>query len=256
MRSLYPGALISLNLYAGGPHRGARFAVLALLSIWGSHSSPASFWLNPLTVSPCCPTIPGAVSSCSARSFWRLPARRRSLPIWDISAESRSGSHRRSRTRSAAWHPHGPLSARAAGIDLDHHRLAGGDFWWVLDLPPSRSARLFAAARGASPLGAGDRTSVRSAYNSGLLVAVVILVLGFRSSDNLEAAYGITVIGMMAITTGLAFLYMRSQGWSLALAAPSFAVFTLVDLTFSAPVCRRLPRTAGFRLLWRRWSLL
>ena len=68
--------------------------------------------------------------------------------------------------------------------------------------------------------------------NSGLLVAVIILVLGFRSSDNLGAAYGIAVSGMMAITTGLAFLYMRSQGWSLALAVPIFAVFGLVDLTF------------------------
>jgi KUP system potassium uptake protein len=68
--------------------------------------------------------------------------------------------------------------------------------------------------------------------NIGLLVAVIVLVLGFRSSDNLGAAYGIAVSGMMAITTGLAFLYMRSQGWSLALAVPVFAVFGLVDLTF------------------------
>jgi KUP system potassium uptake protein len=68
--------------------------------------------------------------------------------------------------------------------------------------------------------------------NSFLLVAVVILVLGFRSSDNLGAAYGIAVSGMMAITSGLAFLYMRSRGWSLALAVPVFAVFGLTDLTF------------------------
>jgi KUP system potassium uptake protein len=68
--------------------------------------------------------------------------------------------------------------------------------------------------------------------NTGLLVAVIILVLGFRSSGNLGAAYGIAVSGMMAITTGLAFLYMRGQGWSLALAVPVFAVFGLVDLTF------------------------
>src|ERR1700720_1258732 len=68
--------------------------------------------------------------------------------------------------------------------------------------------------------------------NAGLLIAVIILVLGFQSSDNLGAAYGIAVSGMMAITTGLAFLYMRSCGWSLALALPVFAVFGLVDLTF------------------------
>jgi KUP system potassium uptake protein len=68
--------------------------------------------------------------------------------------------------------------------------------------------------------------------NAVLLVAVIILVLGFRSSDNLGAAYGIAVSGMMAITTGLAFLYMRSRGWSLAVAVPVFAAFAIVDLTF------------------------
>src|SRR5262252_5158794 len=68
--------------------------------------------------------------------------------------------------------------------------------------------------------------------NSLLLVAVIMLVLGFRSSDNLGAAYGIAVSGMMAITTGLAFLYMRSRGWSLAAAIPVFAAFGIVDLTF------------------------
>ncbi|MGH7037342.1 MAG: potassium transporter Kup [Stellaceae bacterium] len=65
-----------------------------------------------------------------------------------------------------------------------------------------------------------------------LLVAIIILVLLFQTSDNLGAAYGIAVSGMMVITTGLAFLYMRSRGWSLALAVPVFAVFGIVDLTF------------------------
>jgi KUP system potassium uptake protein len=64
------------------------------------------------------------------------------------------------------------------------------------------------------------------------LIAVIILVLFFRSSDNLGAAYGIAVSGMMLITTGLAFLYMRSRGWSLAVAVPLFGFFALVDLTF------------------------
>jgi KUP system potassium uptake protein len=68
--------------------------------------------------------------------------------------------------------------------------------------------------------------------NSGLLVAITLLVLGFQTSDNLGAAYGIAVSGMMLITTGLAFIYMRSQGWSLAIAIPVFAFFGIVDLTF------------------------
>jgi KUP system potassium uptake protein len=68
--------------------------------------------------------------------------------------------------------------------------------------------------------------------NSALLVVIIILVVGFQSSDNLGAAYGIAVSGMMAITTGLAFLYMRNRGWSLAAAVPVFAAFGIVDLTF------------------------
>ena len=68
--------------------------------------------------------------------------------------------------------------------------------------------------------------------NSGLLVAILLLVLGFQTSDNLGAAYGIAVSGMMAITTGLAFLYMRGQGWSLLAAVPVFGFFAVVDLTF------------------------
>src|SRR5437764_2699681 len=70
------------------------------------------------------------------------------------------------------------------------------------------------------------------AINWGLLVAVVILVLTFKTSDNLGAAYGIAVSGMMAITSVLAFLYMRGQGWSLAVAVPLFGFFALVDLIF------------------------
>ena len=68
--------------------------------------------------------------------------------------------------------------------------------------------------------------------NGMLLAAVVLLVLGFQTSDSLGAAYGIAVSGMMAITTGLAFLWMRSRGWPLALAVPLFGLFGLVDLTF------------------------
>ena len=65
-----------------------------------------------------------------------------------------------------------------------------------------------------------------------LLFAIILLVLTFQSSDNLGAAYGIAVSAEMMITTGLAFLYMRSRGWSLALAVPVFGLFALLDLTF------------------------
>ncbi len=85
--------------------------------------------------------------------------------------------------------------------------------------------------------------------NSGLLVAIILLVLGFRSSDNLGAAYGIAVSGMMAITSGLAFLYMRSQGWSLAVAVPVFAFFGIVDLTFLSANLLKIAEGGWFPIL-------
>ena len=65
-----------------------------------------------------------------------------------------------------------------------------------------------------------------------LLIAIIIVVAVFQSSDNLGAAYGIAVSGDMTITTILAYLYMRSQGWSLAVAIPLFAAFAMLDVTF------------------------
>jgi KUP system potassium uptake protein len=68
--------------------------------------------------------------------------------------------------------------------------------------------------------------------NSGLLLAIVALIVGFQTSDSLGAAYGIAVTGMMVITSGLAFVYMRSIGWNLWAAGAVFGFFFLIDLTF------------------------
>jgi KUP system potassium uptake protein len=66
-----------------------------------------------------------------------------------------------------------------------------------------------------------------------LLIAVIALVLGFKSSGNLGAAYGIAVTGTMGLTTGLAYLYMvRVRGWSPLFAGALFGLFLLVDLAF------------------------
>lgn len=71
--------------------------------------------------------------------------------------------------------------------------------------------------------------------NAALLIGVLFLILVFRTSDNLGAAYGIAVSGMMAITTVLAFLYMRTiPGWTLAIAVPVFGLFLAVDFGFLA----------------------
>jgi KUP system potassium uptake protein len=85
--------------------------------------------------------------------------------------------------------------------------------------------------------------------NWGLLVAIIALILGFQTSDNLGAAYGIAVTGMMLITTGLAFIYMRSCGWSLLLAVPVFALFGLVELTFLSANLLKIVEGGWFPIL-------
>jgi KUP system potassium uptake protein len=66
-----------------------------------------------------------------------------------------------------------------------------------------------------------------------LLIAVVALVLGFRSSDNLGAAYGIAVTGTMSLTTILALVYTTAvAGWNKVGACALFGFFLAVDLAF------------------------
>ena len=80
------------------------------------------------------------------------------------------------------------------------------------------------------------------AVNWLLLAGVVALVLSFKSSTNLAAAYGIAVTGTMLMTTILVFaLAVRGWKWSWALAIPVFCGFLIVDLTlFSANMLKFL----------------
>jgi len=66
-----------------------------------------------------------------------------------------------------------------------------------------------------------------------LLAGVITLVVGFRSSSNLAAAYGIAVTGTMVMTTLLAYIVARKLGgWSLLQAGAALVVFLTVDLAF------------------------
>jgi KUP system potassium uptake protein len=73
------------------------------------------------------------------------------------------------------------------------------------------------------------------AVNAALFVAVVALVLGFRSSGRLASAYGIAVSGTFVITTILFLTVARRRWrwppWAIAAAA---IVFGLLELTFFA----------------------
>jgi KUP system potassium uptake protein len=69
--------------------------------------------------------------------------------------------------------------------------------------------------------------------NRVLLVGVVVLVLGFRSSSALAAAYGIAVTATMAITTVLSYVVARELwGVRRLFALPVAATFLAIDLSF------------------------
>jgi KUP system potassium uptake protein len=66
-----------------------------------------------------------------------------------------------------------------------------------------------------------------------LLAAIIGLVLGFGSSSNLAAAYGIAVTATMAIDSILAFVVMRFLwGWHIAFALPLAAAFLFIDIAY------------------------
>jgi KUP system potassium uptake protein len=68
-----------------------------------------------------------------------------------------------------------------------------------------------------------------------LLAMIVALVLIFRSSSNLAAAYGIAVTGTMVITSYLAFVALYAfWGWGIWLGGAVAAVFLTLDLGFLA----------------------
>jgi KUP system potassium uptake protein len=80
-----------------------------------------------------------------------------------------------------------------------------------------------------------------------LMIAAIALVLGFRSSSNLAAAYGVSVNATMLVTTILAFNVARERGgWSLWKAGLFLLVFLTVDLAFLTANAETIPRGGWF----------
>jgi KUP system potassium uptake protein len=72
-----------------------------------------------------------------------------------------------------------------------------------------------------------------SKINILLFVGVVMLVLGFKSSEHLAAAYGVSVTGAMAVDTVLAgFLMVAIRGWNKWIFIPLFVGLFAIDLVF------------------------
>jgi KUP system potassium uptake protein len=68
--------------------------------------------------------------------------------------------------------------------------------------------------------------------NGMLLLLVVLAVVGFRSSENLGAAYGIAVTGTMVVTTLLALIVMRRLWhWPLIAVGAIGTLFLVIDLS-------------------------
>lgn len=79
------------------------------------------------------------------------------------------------------------------------------------------------------------------AVNWGLFAGVIWLVLTFKTSTNLAAAYGIAVTATMVITTILAFEVARQKwNWSLLKATGVFGAFLIMDLAFFGANIRKV----------------
>ena len=82
-----------------------------------------------------------------------------------------------------------------------------------------------------------------------LMIACVALVLGFRASSNLAAAYGIAVTGTMAITSVLFYFVARERWrWSAARAGALLALFLSFDLAFFAACSAKILHGGWFPL--------
>jgi KUP system potassium uptake protein len=83
-----------------------------------------------------------------------------------------------------------------------------------------------------------------------LMVACIALVLGFRSSSNLAAAYGIAVTGTMAITTVLFYFVARERfGWTFWQAGAPAAFFLVIDMAFFLANATKIEHGGWFPLL-------
>ena len=83
-----------------------------------------------------------------------------------------------------------------------------------------------------------------------LMLGVALLVLGFKTSSNLAAAYGIAVTGTFAIDTILVFVVLRVR-WGLHLPVTflGMAAFLCVDLAFFGANAVKIPEGGWFPLM-------
>ncbi len=88
------------------------------------------------------------------------------------------------------------------------------------------------------------------AVNWALMLGTIGLVLGFRSSSNLAAAYGVAVTATMGITTALLYVVARQiWGWSRLRALLLMGIFLVIDLAFFGANMIKVAHGGWFPLL-------
>jgi KUP system potassium uptake protein len=86
--------------------------------------------------------------------------------------------------------------------------------------------------------------------NWALMTMVILLVLTFRSSSNLAAAYGIAVTGAMLIDTVLITVVLRQMwNWNRFLVAGLITLFFVVDFSYLSANLLKIPAGGWFPLL-------
>src|SRR5436305_3391680 len=86
--------------------------------------------------------------------------------------------------------------------------------------------------------------------NWALMIMVIVLVVTFRSSSNLAAAYGIAVTGAMLIDSVLISVVLRQMwNWNRFAVAGLLALFFLVDFSYLSANLLKIPAGGWFPLL-------
>ncbi len=97
------------------------------------------------------------------------------------------------------------------------------------------------------------------AVNWALMLGCIAIVLGFRTSSNLAAAYGVAVTSTMVITTILFYVVARRLwGWSMLVAAPLALFFLIIDVAFFGANIIKVADGGWFPLLlaWLVFSVM
>jgi KUP system potassium uptake protein len=119
------------------------------------------------------------------------------------------------------------------------------------------SLTMQAVQLGYMPRVAIDHTSAREfgqiyipGVNWTLMLACIGLVLGFRSSSNIAAAYGVAVTTTMVITTLLFFVVARERWkWPLPVVLAVTGFFLVIDLAFWGANILKVPHGGWFPLV-------